>query len=100
MKRIILTFGIVLTISSLGFGQINKRQQKQDNRVDQGIKSGQITKKENAKIEMKQAKIQHMENQARADGKVTKKEKAAITKEQNEASRQINSKKTNKRDRN
>lgn len=100
MKKIILTFGIVLAISSFGFGQINKRQQKQDKRVDQGVKSGEITKKEKAQIEMKQAKIQHMENQARVDGKVTKKEKAAITKEQNEANRQINRKKTNHKARN
>ena len=100
MKKAFLAIASVLFISNLSFGQINKRQQKQDNRVDQGVKSGEITKKEKAQIEMKQAKIQHMENQAHADGKVTKKEKAAITKEQNEANRQINRKKTNKRDRN
>jgi hypothetical protein len=100
MKKTFLAIAWILFISNLSFGQIDKRQQKQDNRVDQGVKSGEITRKEKARIEMKKAKIQHMENQARADGKVTKKEKAAITKEQNEASRQINSKKTNKKDRN
>ena len=95
MKKAFLAIVSVLLISNLSFGQINKRQQKQDKRVDQGVKSGEITKKEKAQIEMKQVKIQHMENQAHADGKVTEKEKAAITKEQNEANRQINRKKTN-----
>ena len=100
MRKQILVLVLMLTMCQISFGQINKRQQKQDKRVDQGVKSGEITKKEKAQIEMKQAKIQHMENQARADGKVTKKEKATITKEQNEANRQINRKKTNKKDRN
>jgi len=48
-------------------------------KIDQGIKSGQITPKE--------AKIKQDEARMKADGKLTKKERAKLTKKQNKASK-------------
>lgn len=49
MRKQILVLGLMLTMCQISFGQINKRQQKQDKRVDQGVKSGEITKKKRPK---------------------------------------------------
>ena len=69
--------------------RIDQRQQNQERRIEQGEKSGALTKKEAARLEKGQARIQKMENKAVADGKVTAKERARIEKAQNRESRKI-----------
>jgi hypothetical protein len=68
---------------------IDKRQAEQQKRIDQGVKSGQLTPREAAKLEKGQAKVQRMEDKAKADGVVTPKERAQITREQDKQSRRI-----------
>lgn len=68
---------------------IDKRQAEQQRRIDQGVKSGQLTEKEAARLEKGQARIQRMEDRAKADGVVTKKERARIEHQQNVESRKI-----------
>ena len=69
--------------------RIDQRQQNQQQRIDQGVKSGQLNQKEAARLEKGQARIQKMENKAMADGKMTKKERARIEKAQDKQSRRI-----------
>lgn len=68
---------------------IDKRQARQERRIQQGVNSGQLTPREAARLEKGQAKVQRMENKARADGTVTAKERARIQREQNKQSRRI-----------
>jgi hypothetical protein len=60
--------------------RIDQRQQNQQQRIDQGVKSGQLTEKEAARLQKGQARVQKMEDKAVADGKVTAKERARIEK--------------------
>lgn len=69
--------------------RIDKREAVQQNRIDQGVASGHLTRKEAAKLEKGQAKIARMENRAKADGVVTARERANITREQDKQSREI-----------
>ena len=69
--------------------RIDKRQENQERRIEQGQKSGQLTAKEAARLEKGQARVQKMEDKAAADGKVTKKERARIEQAQNRQSRKI-----------
>src|SRR5258706_9160325 len=69
--------------------RIDQRQAEQQQRIEQGKKSGQLTKKEAAKLEKGQARIQKMENKAAADGKITKKERRQIEHAQDVESRRI-----------
>lgn len=69
--------------------RIDQRQANQEKRIEQGVKSGELTGKEAARLEKGQARIQTMENKAVADGKVTKKERAKIEKAQDKQSRRI-----------
>ena len=69
--------------------RIDQRQAEQQQRIEQGKKSGQLTKKEAARLEKGQARIQKMENKAAADGKITKKERRRIEHAQDVESRRI-----------
>jgi hypothetical protein len=77
--------------------RIAKRQVHQVARVQQGVKSGELTKGETLRLEKEQAKIQADKKEAKADGKVTPKERRHIKKEQNKASRDIKRLKHNER---
>ena len=69
--------------------RIDQRQAEQQKRIDQGVKSGELTKREAARLEKGQAHVQNMENKAMADGKMTKKESARIERAQDNQSKKI-----------
>ena len=68
---------------------IDQKQAEQQQRINQGVQSGQLTPAETAKLERDQARIQKMENKAKADGVVTAKERKRIRHAQNVESRKI-----------
>jgi hypothetical protein len=69
--------------------RIDKRQQRQETRIERGEKSGQLTQKELARLEKGQTRVQKMEDKAVADGKVTRKERARIEMAQDRQSKKI-----------
>jgi hypothetical protein len=80
-----------------GNNQVGQRRENQQDRIAQGIKSGQLTAGETAKLENQQKGINQ---QVKADrsangGKLTTGEKQQINKEQNAASKNIYNKKHN-----
>ena len=82
-----------------GNNQVGQRRENQQDRIAQGIKSGQLTAGETAKLENQQRGINQ---QVKADrsangGKLTAGEKQQINKEQNAASKNIYNKKHNGR---
>ncbi len=68
---------------------IDKRQANQQQRIDQGVKSGELTAKEAARLEKGQERVQKMEDKAKADGVVTKQERARLQHAENVQSRHI-----------
>lgn len=68
---------------------IDQRQANQQQRIDQGVKSGQLTGKEAARLEKGQEHVQKVEDKAKADGVVTKKERARIQHAEDVQSRHI-----------
>jgi len=82
-----------------GNNVVGQRRENQQDRIAQGIKSGQLTAGEIAKLETQQ---KHINQQVATDrtangGKLTAGEKAQINHEQNQASRNIYHKKHNAR---
>jgi hypothetical protein len=69
--------------------RIDNRQANQQQRIDKGVASGQLTSKEAAHMENRENKIAADETAAKADGKVTKAERAHLKKEENRASKAI-----------
>lgn len=51
--------------------RIGERQAHQERRIQEGIRAGEITRREAARLEHGQARIRRMEDRARADGVVT-----------------------------
>ena len=69
--------------------RIDQRQANQEQRIEQGEKSGSLTSKEAARLEKGQAHVQKMEDKAVSDGRVTKKERQRIEHAQNQQSKKI-----------
>lgn len=67
----------------------NNREQKQDARIQQGVKSGELNYKEAKRLQNQQNRIDKYQDKAAQDGVVTAKEKAFIQHKQNQASRSI-----------
>ena len=69
--------------------RIDQRQGNQEQRIDQGIASGQLTARETHRLEKEQARINTVEDKAKADGSVTAQERKRLTAMQNHSSRDI-----------
>jgi hypothetical protein len=74
------------TNAAPGFAQ---RDVRQDQRIEQGLQSGQLTTREAAKLEREQSRVDQMEAHAVRDGRLTPAEKARIDAAQNKAGRDI-----------
>src|ERR1700720_1852377 len=82
-----------------GKSEVGQRQENQQDRIAQGVKSGQLTAGETAKLENNQRAINQQVKADRAanGGKLTAGEKAQVNKEQNQQSKNIYNKKHNAR---
>jgi hypothetical protein len=71
--------------------EVGKRAENQQDRIAQGIKSGQLTAGETAHLESKEAAINHevATDRAANGGKLTQQEKAQVNRQQNKMSRHI-----------
>jgi hypothetical protein len=90
-KTASLVVGAVLAVPALAqnTADVVQRDVNQQQRIEQGLQSGQLTTKEAAKLEKGEAHIEKMEQRADADGKMTDAEKRRIEQAQNKESQQI-----------
>lgn len=85
----------VLGIAGLSFAagtdtpRVDERQVKQQQRIDQGVQSGQITQKEADRLNAQQKRISDRETKMKSDGTVTAKERARLHRQQERASKNI-----------
>ena len=94
MTRIVVVIGGVLLAAGMAYGQaettgIDQRQANQEQRIDQGIASGQLTQREAGRLEQQQQHINTIEDKSKSDGVVTKKERARLHAAQDKASKKI-----------
>lgn len=95
MKKMLLAVsGMTMLMTGMAFAQaetpvIDQRQANQEQRIDQGIASGQLNQREANRLEREQNRVNRMEDRVKADSVVTDKEKARIGAAQNRASRHI-----------
>jgi len=78
---------------------INQRQENQQDRIRQGIKSGELTRREATRLEGLEGRIQANKLIDKSDGHVTPRERAQLNRELNRASRDIYRAKHNRYDR-
>jgi hypothetical protein len=94
MKHILVALSTVFLGAGIAYAQaetpgIDQRQANQEQRIDQGIASGQLNQREAARLNTQQEHINKMEDKAKSDGVVTHKERHRIRATQNKASKNI-----------
>ena len=84
-------FGAALTMVNANAQTVNQRRENQQDRIGQGVKSGQLTAGETANLESKEAALNHEVHNDRSmnNGHLTPGEKAQVNRQQNRLSRQI-----------
>ncbi len=113
MKRSILKWAAaaaiiaaqLMVLPMLGLAQdgrgINERERHQQQRIRQGIRSGELTRAEAARLEAQRARIRRDEARARrSGGEFTRRERLRIQRELNHSSRNIRRQNHDRQDRN
>jgi len=90
----LLSAAIVLGLGITGLARprtprINQRQENQQDRIQQGIKSGELTRREARRLEGIEGKIQADKLIDKSDGHISRRERAQLNRELNRASRDI-----------
>jgi hypothetical protein len=75
----------------------DRRQNRQNQRIQKGVENGSLTAKEQKTVERRQERIQKIEVRFASDGEIDAKEKIRLEHQQNKASRQIRRLKHNDR---
>ena len=93
MKTSILAAAIGLVFSSGAFAQAGagtvQRDVNQQQRIEQGLQSGQLNTREAARLEREEGKVERDQSRAMRDGNLSPAEKARLAREQNKVSRDI-----------
>ncbi|MDC6170804.1 hypothetical protein [Paucibacter sp. XJ19-41] len=69
--------------------RVDQRQERQTGRIAAGIESGQLTRREQLRLEHQQARTARLEQRVEADGRVTGKEALRLEQRQDRNSRSI-----------
>lgn len=97
MKAIrLITMAMALTMLTVAVAsahaatpRVNQRQANQHARIQQGVRSGELTRGETARLRAGQRHVNRVERRVKADGVVTRGERARLNHAQNVQSRNI-----------
>jgi hypothetical protein len=70
-------------------GSIRARQERQERRIEEGVASGELTRREAYRLEREQAYIRQAKREARSDGYISPGERARLEAMQDRAGRHI-----------
>lgn len=104
MKKLIalLSFAVfagVVQLHAQNAPVVDHRQSTQRHRIQDGVASGELTRREAANARHDQRRIQRSERRAKADGVVNQNERARLHHKQNKASRELRRDKHDAQDR-
>lgn len=92
----VLLFAAMLATASASMAAVHpvtpradRREARQHMRIREGVRSGQLTPREAARLRAGQAHVHRMERRAKSDGMVTLRERARLERAQNRQSRHI-----------
>ena len=90
-SRIAAALLAVATATPALAAEVDRREARQQERIGEGVESGQLTPRETARLERKEARIHREVQRDRAanGGTLTPAEKARINRQQNHVSNQI-----------
>ncbi|MDO9262757.1 MAG: hypothetical protein Q7U02_02245 [Desulfosalsimonadaceae bacterium] len=105
MKKLISALVISIFLMGVFFidtafaGKVHERQVNQHQRIGQGVKSGELTKRETAVLAHEQKHIQVLKQRSWQDGKLTQKERLRLENVQDHSSDHIYALKHNNKER-
>jgi hypothetical protein len=98
--KFLLIFALVLALGvTSANAQIRKHARNQHERIHQGVKSGELTKREAKNVKEDQKDLHQDIKLAKSDGKISRSERKIVRKEERKDSREIYRKKHNDRER-
>lgn len=100
MKSVIKMIVVVSALSSLAMAaEVDRREARQQERIGEGVESGQLTPGETAHLEKQEQRIDNQIKTERAEngGHLTAAERRQVNREQNRESRRIYAAKHNAR---
>ena len=102
MKKVIvsLVFGSLLSVPLYAANPINRREHNQRERIEQGVKSGELTRAETKRLAKEEARIRAVEKRDKADGKITPREALKLDRMLDKTSRDIYKQKHDNQERN
>ena len=98
MRKLVLICCVAIELCTGSFalaGQIKKRERHEQQRIDAGVRRGQLTHREANRLENQQSVIELERRQALADGKMGRRERRDIRHDQNRLSHDIYNKRHN-----
>ena len=75
--------------AQIGTDRVDQRQSTQQQRINEGVKKGELTKSEADRLQKGQQRVQKMEDKAKADGVVNLQERQKMERAQDKQSRDI-----------
>ena len=104
MKRVIISIiagGLLLSTAAPSFaaddkeGKIQRRKERQQKRIGEGVEKGSLTPAEAARLEKQESRINKEVRRDRKEngGNLTNKEKAKVNRQQNRVSKEIHEQK-------
>ena len=98
MKIKALVAALALSMVGLAMAQpatpnLDKREAHQQQRIDQGVATGQLNARETNRLQKRESKLAADEAAAKADGKLTRAERRKLQREANRDSRAIHTQK-------
>lgn len=100
MLAALFVMGLTLASNAQNTPVVDAREKNQKERIKDGVKDGELTKVEAARLRQQQRNIKKTEAKAKADGEVTPEERIRLEHKQNKASRKIAKQKHDKQMRN
>lgn len=104
MRMIAIFIGTALLLGATGPAPaqsndpgINRMQERQENRIEQGAESEKLTPREAARLEGEQKRIAELEERLKSDGTLTARERTRLRHELNQSRRHIERLKHNRR---
>jgi len=92
-KKLIAAAAVAAAFATPAFAQTTgsevQRNVNQQQRIEQGLQSGQLNTREAARLEGEEARVEKMESRALKDGKLSPDERGRIDRAQNQVSRDI-----------
>ena len=93
VKATLAVAATLITLTPALADQVDKRQAKQSHRIEQGVRSGQLTKFEAARLKAEQKRIAGLERRFERDGHLSRNERTVLRAAQNRAGKHIRAEK-------